>query len=408
MSGCLLVRGARQLLTLHGASGPRRGDALQDLGIIRDGALLIEDGRILEVGPSRRVENLDRARGAREIDAAGRIVMPGFVDCHTQLVWPMPFPTREAAPSDAHWNLLRNSSGKRLESRARQFIDGMVRHGTTSLDSHCGYGLDQRTELKVLRVQARLNRTPADVASSYVNPPEITDARESAPPQYLSWLCSEMLPAIQRKALARFVALRWDESVFTPEQRRRYLGAARSLGFHLKIHGRGCSNSEALRLAVETGAHSVDQRGACANGDSRLLASSGTIAVLLPSCTFACSRRNALAGREMIDAGAAVALASGFSPGAHGTFSMQTVVALACAHLGMTAAEAISAATYNAASAIGSADVAGSLEVGKLADFLILNVTDYRDLGSHFGVNLVHRTVKRGVTVYQEGRVVQP
>jgi imidazolonepropionase len=405
MSGCLLVRGARQLLTLRGTSGPRRGDSLQDLEIIRDGALLIEDGRIIDVGPSRRVENLERARGAQEIDAAGRIVMPGFVDCHTQLVWPVPCPTSEETASDAHWNLLRNSSGKRLESRARHFINGMVRHGTTSLDSHCGYGLDQRTELKVLRVQARLDRTPADIASSYVNPPEIADAQECAPPQYLAWLCAEMLPAIRRKALARFVALRWDDFVFTPEQRGRYLEAARALGFELKIHDAGCSHSEALRFAVESGASSVDHIGEIADGDSELLAASTTIAVLLPGCTFHCTARGALAGRQIIDAGAAVALASGFSPGGYTTFSMQTVVALACAHLGMTAAEAICAATYNAAWAMRSADAIGSLETGKLADFLILNVADYHDLACHFGVNLVHRTVKRGMTVYQEGKV---
>lgn len=400
MSGCVLVRGAKQLLTLHGAEEPRRGESLRDLGIIRDGAILIEDGRIVEVGPTRRIENLERSRGSQEIDATGRVVMPGFVDCHTQLVWPAPV----ANDPHSHFNMLRSASGKRLESRARHFVDGMVRHGTTSLESNCGYGLDQRTELKVLRVQAKLNRMPADVSSTYLNPPSIPEARESAPAAYLAWLCSEMLPAIQRKSLARFVGLRCGEPVFNAEQRRMYLEAARGLGFHLKIHAGACTGSEAVRFAVETGARSVDRVSGTA-ADAALLAGSETMAVLLPGAAFRCGAPVGTAARQLIDAGAAVALGSDFTPGSSATYSMQTIVALACAHLGMTPAEAICAATYNAACAIGSAHAAGSLEVGKPADFVLLNAADYREIPCHFGVNLVHRTVKRGVSIYQEGRV---
>jgi imidazolonepropionase len=401
MSGSILVRGARQLVSLHGAAEPRRGDSLKDLGIIRDGALLIEDGKITEVGPSRRIENLALSRRSEEIDATGRIVMPGFVDCHTQLVSAAPGPDTD---SDAHFHMLRNTSATRLEWRARQFVDGMIRHGTTSLVSNCGYGLDQRTELKVLRVQAKLNRAPADVESAYLNPPSVAEARESAPAAYMTWLCSEMLPAIRRKSLARCVGLRCGEPVFDAAQCRQYLDAARGLGFPLKICHGGRDGNEAVRLAVETGARSVDQMGGAAVADVELLAGSDTIAVLLPGSAFHCGAWSG-AGRQLIDAGAAVALGTDFTPGSRTTYSMQTVVALACAHLGMTPAEAICAATYNAAWAMGSAQVAGSLETGKPADFVLLNVSDHREIPCHFGVNLVHRTVKRGVTIYQEGRV---
>src|ERR1017187_9924980 len=150
MSGTILVRGARQLLTLHGPGGPRRGPALRELSIIRDGALLIEEGRISEVGPSRRIENLARAHRAQEIDASGRVVMPGFVDCHTQLAWGVPwlddFEARMHRPespmpgSDARSKVLRSASAKRLELRARHLVNGMVRHGTTSLEANSGYG----------------------------------------------------------------------------------------------------------------------------------------------------------------------------------------------------------------------------------------------------------------------------
>ncbi|HTQ55835.1 MAG TPA: amidohydrolase family protein [Bryobacteraceae bacterium] len=404
MSVSLLLRGARQLITLHGFEEPRRGSALNDLGIIRDGAMLIEDGRITEVGPSRRIENLDRARRSFEIDATGRVVMPGFVDAHAQLVWATLPQDDGDTYADAQFHLLRSVSARRLESRARHFVNGMIRHGTTSLESNCGYGLDQRTELKLLRVQARLHRAPADVTSTYLNPPWVPDAREGAPAAYVAWLCSEMLPAIQRKSLARFVGVRCGEPVFDAEQRRRYVEAARSLGFQLKIDANGCSGSEAVRLAVELGARSV-HRVAGAAAEAELLAASDTLAVLLPASTFRCGAAGGSLGRRLIDAGAAVALGSDFLPGSNSTYSMQTVVALACAHLGMSAAEAICAATYNAACAIGAAGVAGSLEVGKPADFVVLNAADYREIPCHFGVNLVQRTVKRGATIYQEGSV---
>jgi imidazolonepropionase len=424
MSGTLLVRGARQLITLRGPAEPRRGAALKELSIIRDGALLIEDGRIVEVGLSRRVENLALLHGSQEIDATGHVVMPGFVDCHTHLVWGLPclddFEARIAgAPEADHATgptiqALCNASGNRLEARARQFVNAMIRHGTTTLEAKSGYGLDARSELKLLRVQARLDRAPLDIASTFLTPPCIPAAAASDPAGYISWMCSELLPAIRRRAFARFAGVRCGERAFNMEQSRRYLETARALGFQLKIHAGQNPASDAVRLAVEVGAASVDRLHDACPADLDLLARSNTMAVLLPGTAFQPGFQPGFQhgdglcapARQLIDEGAAVALGTNFNPGASSTYSMPTIVALACAHLGMSPAEAICAATFNAACAIGSGPMAGSLEVGKPADLIVLNASDYREIPYHFGVNLVNRTVKRGVTIYQEGKVV--
>jgi imidazolonepropionase len=419
MSGTLLVRGARQLITLRGSAEPRRGAALAELAIIRDGALLIENGRIVQVGLSRRVENLALVHRSQEIDATGRVVMPGFVDCHAHLVvggtWLDDDEARiAAAPEPAHGpaptiQALRNASVKRLESRARQFVNVMIRHGTTTLEAQSGYGLDARSELKVLRVQARLNRAPMDIASTFLTPESIPAAHAGDPAGYMAWICSELLPAIGRRLFARFAGLRMGENVFDMEQSRRYLEAARALGFQLKIHTGPSQAHDAVRLGVEVGAASVDRLHDADPADVDLLAHSNTMAVLLPGAAF---QRGFQRGedpcpsaRPLIDGGVAVALGTDFNPGASSTCSMPTIVALACAHFGMSPAEAICAATFNAACAIGSGRVAGSLELGKPADLVVLNASDYREIPYYFGVNLVNRTVKRGVTIYQEGRV---
>lgn len=409
------MRGARQLITLRGPAEPRRGAALKELGIIRDGALLIEEGSIVEVGLSRRVENLALAHRCQEIDATGHVVMPGFVDCHAHLVWgvaPLDEYERRMAGSvggpageiGAPLQALRNVAAKRLEARARHFVNAMIRHGTTTVEAKSGYGLDEREELKILRVHALLHRAPMDIASTFLAPRNLPATHVGDPAGYISWICDVLLPSIGRRAFARFAGVRCGEGAFHMDLRRRYLEAARALGFRLKVHAGQASASEAVRLAVEVGAAAVDHLRDVDPAEVELLALSNTLAVLLPGSYLHGDGRCASA-RQLIDGGAAVALGTNFSPGASSTCSMPAVVSLACAHLGTSPAEAICAATFNAACAMGSEKVAGSLEVGKHADLIVLNASDYREIPYYFGVNLVNRTVKRGVTVYQEGKV---
>ncbi len=400
MSGSLLVRGARQLLTLRGAAEPRRGAALQDLGIIRDGALLIVDGKIVEVGTTRRVENLTQAQRSDEIDATGRVVMPGFVDCHTQLVAAGTSQDEDAESPAGNRQMavsaLRSVSAKRLESRARQFIHGMVRHGTTLLGASSGYGLDDRVELKILRVQATLNHRPVGVTSTLLAPMAIPGALDAF---------SKLLTTVHRRSLVRFAGIRYDERIAGPELARAYLEAARRLGFQLKVCAGLRFRGEAIRMAVEAGAASLDGLEGAEPPDLDLLAASNTIAVLLPGTVWSHGRVGPMVARNFIDRGGAVALASNFNARTNPAYCMQSIVALGCAHLGMSAEEAICGATFNAACAIGESHGVGSLEAGKQADLIVLNTSDYRDLPRNFGVNLVHRTVKRGITIYQEGQV---
>ncbi len=419
MSGTLLVRGARQLLTFRGTAEPRRGADLKELGVIRDAALLIKDGRIVEVGLSRRIENLVPARLAHVIDVTGQVVMPGFVDCHAHPVVGLPLADEEedgedgCGPDRGHAPMLqamRNASARRLESRARLIVDGMVRHGTTTMEAKSGHGMDTREEVKALRVLARLNGAPLDISSAVLTPHSSLNVQGCNPATYLAWICRDFLPGVRRRSLARFAALRCGDYL-NAEQARQFLRTARGLGFELKIHVGHCATGAAVELAVEMQATSVDNICQVGPAEIAMLAGSGSVAVLLPGDAIDPNLENTgvsgSVARRLITGNAAVALGSNFGANISSTYSMATIVAMACTHLGMNPAEAICAATYNAACAMGMQHVAGSIEVGKPADFIVLNASDYREIPYRYGVNLVNRTVKRGITAYREGTVAK-
>jgi len=404
-----LVRGARQLLTLRGDSSPRHGAALRDLGIVPNGAVLIKDGVIVEAGPARSIEKLPAARSAREIDATGRVVMPGFVDSHTHLVFGRPrlvdYEMRLAGASYAEIAAagggilssvegVRGMSAAQLEAQARASVDAMAVHGTTTLEAKSGYALDEPGELKTLRLLAKLNGDPLDIVPTYlgahITPPEY----RGKPDAYIDWVTAEMMPQIHRRKLARFVDVYCDDGAFTLDQSRRYLEHARRLGFGLKIHAEQFARTGAARLAVELEAVSADHLEQASEEDIRALAQSNTIATLLPGSVFHLGLRTYAPARALIEAGAAVALATDFNPGTSPTYSMQMVLSLACTEMRMSPAEAISAATINGAHALRIADRVGSLEPGKQGDLLVLNASDYRELPYYFGTNNVRTTIK--------------
>ena len=404
-----LVRGARQLLTLRGDGGPRRGAALSDLGIVANGSLLIKDGVIVAAGPARSVEKVPAARTAREVDATGHVVMPGFVDSHTHLIFGKPrlidYEMRLAGASYAEIaaagggilssvNAVRGMSAGQLEAQARERVDAMALHGTTTLEAKSGYALDEAGELKTLRVLEKLNGDPLDIVPTYlgahITPPEYRDKSDA----YIDWMTTEMMPRIHRRRLARFVDVYCDDGAFTLDQSRRYLERARQLGFGLKIHAEQFARSGATRLAVELEAVSADHLEQASEEDIRALAQSNTIATLLPGSVFHLGLRTYAPARALIEAGAAVALATDFNPGTSPTFSMQMVLSLACTEMRMSPAEAIAAATINGAHALRCADRVGSLEPGKQGDLLILNAEDYRELPYYFGTNNVRTTIK--------------
>ena len=362
---------------------------------------MVQNGVIQEVGPSRRLENLAIARHAVEINAAGRLVMPGFVDSHTHLAFPLHNPAGEGAPGTVR--TVSSATSARLAIRARAQVEAMARHGTTTVEVKTGCGPDENAESKLLRVLHRLKNDPIDLIPTFLFhlPGEgLCGAHDAA----AEWVFQELLPKIRRGHLARFADLVWNANPTWHSRFSRYLQAARQMGFGCKIHADQMSTAEAVRMAVEHLVVSIDHLEHALPGDAAMLAESSTIATLLPATSFHRGTEFAPA-RELIDAGAAVALGTNFNARHTPALSMQTVVALACRHMRMTPEEAISAATINGAHALGRARSVGSLEVGKSADLLVLSVPDYHDMVHHFGSNLVHLTMKRGEIIYEEGEV---
>ncbi len=386
---------------MRGSRGPRCGPALNEVGLIPDGALLIRDGVLLETGTTRRLENLAEARGAEDVNAAGRVVMPGFVDSHTHLAFPPPGADEGVEKSAG---LIRATNGQRLEMRVRGYLQSMARHGATTVEVKTGCGPDESAETKILRVLAALKRDPLDVIPTFLFrlPASGEDRIEPAADAVIR----DLMPKLKRRRLAQFADLAWEGGPARHDYFARFLAAARSLGFACKVHADQAAPGAAITAAVEQFAVSVDHLEHATAAEAALLAGSCTVATLLPCASFHGGGASAPA-RALIDAGAAVALATNFNPLHTPTLNPQTVVALASMRLGLTAAEAISAATINGAHALGRADRTGSLEPGKLADVLILNASDYRDLARDFGGNLVHRTMKRGEFIYTEGEVAR-
>ena len=410
-----LVRGARQLLTLRGPNGPRRGADLRNLGIIQDGAVLIADGLIREVGPSRRLENLALARGANEVDASGRVILPGFVDCHTHLAGGTPrvsdYEMRIGGATDeqieqagggplATARTIQELSPRTLETLALRTLEGAVRHGTTAVETKSGLGITDAGELKILRAQAALRELPLTLVSTFL----ATGAAGGPAEQLLSTL--------RRRNLAEFVEIQWhggyEDAAFTPAQICRYLTLARELGFGVKLNAGPRPIPGAIAAAVEFGATSVGYLLEATEGDAMLLARSHTVATLAPGAAFHRGICDSMVARTLIDHGAAVALATGYHPAEWPSQSMQMSIALACRSLQMTPAEAITASTINSAHAIGRADRIGSIESGKSADLLMLNVPDYQELPYHFGVNLVDLVMSRGEMLVERSEVKWP
>ena len=396
----ILIRGARQLLTLRGPKSPRRGSELNQLSITPDGSLLIQDGLLVEVGPTRRVENLALARQAIEVSATGRVVMPGFIDCHTHLFCPGPGQPLEK--SSAAVKALHATSGMRLQRRTRLILEAMARHGTTTVEVKTGCGADEPAEMKILRVLSNLQNQPLEIVPSFLFCPPESTAAEAAESAW-HWACSEFLPKIRRRGRAVFADVSASASA-SPACLSHFFRSARSAGLPCKFHAEQAPSPGAVSLAIAENIVSIDHLDCLSARDLELLSRSAVLATLLPPSCF--HQEAAWApGRTLVDAGASIALGTNFNPTSSPTLSMQTAVQLACRYMELTPEEAISAATINAAHALGRASSLGSLEFGKSADLLILNVSDYRELPHQLGSNAVHMTMKRGQFIYEEGEV---
>ena len=373
-----------------------------------------------------------RVEAAQELDATGKVVMPGFVDPHTHLVFAgdradeFEMRVRGAtylaimAAGGGIMSTVRATRAASLEeivAQSRKRLDRMLAYGTTTAEAKTGYGLDLESELKLLEAIRILDEThPVDLVPTFLGAHAIPTEYRDRPDDYVDLVVEQMLPRVAERDLKElrdlrggkippvpsdpsvpfFVDVFCDEGAFTLEQARRILEAAKALGMGLKIHADEFSPLGGTRLAVELGAISADHLVCTPDEEIELLAKSDTIAVALPGTPFGLGHRQYTPARRIIDAGGALALATDLNPGTCWCESMQFIVALACRYMAMTPAEAVAAATINAAHAIGLGDEVGSLEAGKRADIIVLDAPDYRHLAYRFGTNLVEAVIKRG------------
>ncbi|MFP4393728.1 MAG: imidazolonepropionase [Anaerolineales bacterium] len=425
MEGTLLVHSAAQLCTvpLHDG-GPQRGAALGDVGIIEDGAVLIEAGEIVAVGKTSTLRA--RAQADREIDAGGRVVCPGFVDPHTHVVWmgdrAEEFERRVAGMSYmeimaagggimATVRATRAASVAALVDATRPRLDRMLRLGTTTVEAKTGYGLATAAEVRELQAMVELSRShPMTVVPTFLGAHAVPPAYQDQPDAYVDLIISEMLPAIAEAAealdLSRppFCDVFCEEGAFDLAQSRRILEAARALGFPLKIHVDEFEALGGTRLAVELGATSADHLVATPSDEIAALGASDTAAVSLPCTPFGLGHHDYTPARELLTAGGILALATDCNPGTAWCESMPFAIALACRYLHLTPAQALVAATLNASAALGLDQRVGSLTPGYAADLLVLELPDYRHLGYRFGGNPVGMVIKAGEVVVDRRR----
>lgn len=399
------------------AGGPRRGKAMADPAIRRDVAVVIEGETILELGGSK--EMLKKYPEAQRIDALGRAVVPGFVDPHTHLVWvgdrANEFEMRLQGKSymeimNAGGGILATLTATRqadLETmiqQARERTTRAFRYGTTTMEAKSGYGLDLETEFRQLETVLCLNESdPLELVPTYMVAHAIPRDFPGGVSAYTDWICDVALPETKKwwQAHARNYSLPFndvfcEQGVFEIEDTRRILIRGQELGFRAKLHADEFKNLGGASLAAELGAVSADHLVKTSREDILRIAASETVAVSLPGTPFGLAQPEYTPAREIIDAGGYLALATDLNPGTTWNESMQFIQALACRYLKITPAEALAAATVNAAKAIGMEGKIGSIEPGKQADLLILTVSDYRHLTYRYGTNLVAEVYKKG------------
>lgn len=415
----LIIYNIGRLATCASPNEPKRGDALKDVGMLTDAAIAVRDGVIVALGESAEITQSHTA--LQTIDARAYAVIPAFVDCHTHLVYGgnrvHEFEMRIEGAS--YMEILAAGGGiistmrhtreadlTDLVTVSRQRLDTMFALGSTTIEVKTGYGLDTATELKMLRAIATLDKThPCRLIPTFLGAHTLPPKYKENGDGYVDLVVNEMIPAVwewyQQSHFASqnipfFIDVFCEDHAFSVAQTRRILAAGLATGMRAKIHVDQFNRLGGVAMALDMGVTSADHLEVTTGDDIQKIATSDTIAVLMPAVNFNLGLKNFADGRTLADAGAAVALATDMNPGSAPCFSMPLTMAIACRYLRLTPAEALNASTINAAHAIGMGEQVGSIEVGKSADFLLLNTPDYRNLTYLLGDNQVQTVVKSG------------
>jgi len=400
----LLLVNCSQLVTLAGAACPRVGAEMRELTIVRDGAMLVRSGCIVAAGFRSEVEAL-ASRDAEIVDAGARVVTPGFVDAHTHLIFGgnranefemrcegMTYQqiTEQGGGIRSTVAKTRAASESELIAIGRKHAQWFLRGGTTTVEAKSGYGLTVEDELKILRAIRAVNEeTPLRCVPTFLGaheiPPEYSSKSQRDAEGYVRLVIREMLPAVAEEKLAQYCDVFCEPKVFSVDLARQVLSAAKVLGFELRVHADQFTCSGAAQLAAELGAKTADHLEQSDSASIAALKSADVQPLLLPGSVYAIGSQKYAPARAMIEAGLGVVIASDFNPGSSPTASMAMVMSLACTQMKMTPAEALTAATINAACSLGLQAEVGSLEVGKVADFVVHDAEDYREIAYWFG-----------------------
>jgi imidazolonepropionase len=406
----LLIVNANELVTVAGPDQrPRIGKQMLELGTIRNGALAIKDGRIVAVGKTPEIAKVYKAENI--VSASGKTVLPGFIDPHTHLVFAGSredeFQMRvEGTPYmeilDSGGGILktvretRRASVEKLVENGTETLNAMLEHGTTTVEAKSGYGLTTKDELKILEAIQRLNQMhTVDLVPTFLGAHAVPPEFSNSPEDYVNLIISEMIPKVSQKGLAEFCDVFCERGAFTLDQSRRILVAGKNAGLKPRLHADEISLMGGAELAASINAVSADHMLFSSDKGVKAMAEKGILATLLPAAAFSLMSGRYADARTMINAGVPVALGTDFNPSCW-VENQQLVIAFACHFMKLTPAEAITAATINAAHAVTRAGEIGSLEVGKKADITILDAPNHKFLGYRFGINLVDKVIKNG------------
>lgn len=414
--GNIIIKNASELVTCSGKEA-KFGKEMKNLNVINNGAIIIEDGIIKAVGKTEEILKDYDPKKYIVIDAEGKCILPGFVDSHTHFVFGG-YRAEEFSwrlRGDSYMDIMNRGGGiastvnatkeateEELYVAGKERLDSMLQFGVTAVEGKSGYGLDLDTEIKQLRVMKKLNEEhDVDVVTTFLGAHAVPKEYKGRTDEYIDFMINSVLPVVVKEKLADFCDVFCEKNVFSIEESRKLLLAAKTMGMKLKLHADEIVQLGGAELAGELGATSADHLLQASDEGIRKMAENKVIASLLP-CTAFCLKEPFARGRKMIDNGCAVALATDFNPGSCFTNSIPLVFALAAIHMNLSMEEAITALTLNGAAAIGKAGEVGSLDVGKKGDVVILKYPSYRYIPYHTGVNLVEKVVKNGVLAYSK------